>query len=41
MCSISNIEIDKYYDCLELNKDTPIPRLDYNEVENYIKKSGG
>ena len=38
--TISNIAIDKYVDCLT-EKDQIIPPLDYNEVETYIKKSGG
>lgn len=38
--TISNIAIDKYVDCLT-EKDQLIPPLDYEEVETYIKRSGG
>lgn len=38
--TISNIAIDKYADCL-IEKDQMIPPIDYEEVETYIKKSGG
>lgn len=37
--TISNIEIDKYPECIA-NKDLIPPALDHAEVENYIRKSG-
>lgn len=38
--TISNISIDKYAECLT-DKDQLIPPLDHDEVETYMRKSGG
>jgi len=38
--TISNVPIDKYAACL-MDKDQIIPPIDHDEVETYIKKSGG
>ncbi len=40
MGTISNIAIDKYSECLT-EKDTIVPKLVHEEVESYIRKSGG
>ncbi len=40
LANISNIHIDKYASCLE-NKDGIVPTLVHEEVEEYMKKSGG
>ncbi|MFA6845979.1 MAG: L-lactate dehydrogenase [Sphaerochaetaceae bacterium] len=40
LANISNIPIDKYASCLN-NKDQMVPPLVHEEVESYIRKSGG
>lgn len=39
--TISNIPIDQYRDCLDDPDKALMPSLDHEEVENYIRKSGG
>ena len=38
LANISSIDIDKYHECLQ--SDRVIPKLEYAEVEDYIRKSG-
>ena len=38
LANISSIAIDKYHDCLKSNRI--IPKLEFAEVEDYIRKSG-
>ena len=38
LANISSIDIDKYHECLE--SDRMIPKLNYGEVEEYMRKSG-
>jgi len=38
LANISSIDIDKYHECLQ--SDRVIPKLEYAEVEDYIRRSG-
>ena len=40
LANISNIHIDNYKDCI-MNKDKIVPDLNHDEIEDYIRKSGG
>ncbi len=41
LSTIANIPIDSYMDCLSDTNKQLIPALNHEEVENYIRKSGG
>ena len=41
LATVANIPIDKYRDCLADPNKNLIPELNHDEVENYIRKSGG
>lgn len=41
LSTIANIPIDSYMDCLSDANKQMIPALNHEEVENYIRKSGG
>ncbi|NLW12610.1 MAG: L-lactate dehydrogenase [Clostridiaceae bacterium] len=38
LANISSVDIEKYHECLQ--SDRIIPKLEFNEVEDYIRKSG-